>query len=314
MERAQYLLSEINARCREDAAGFIAEGEEAYSGRLQEAADKILNNFSTSPIVLLSGPSGSGKTTTAHRLCDTLESHGVKTHVISLDDYFSTVNPETTPRTETGAYDLESPLCLNMDLLNDHFTALSNGERIDIPHYDFVHQRSEMLAGRGLKLGKDEIAIFEGIHALNDAITNVHPEAFKLYISARSNVVDDDGDIVVQGPWLRLMRRSVRDYLFRGTAAKETLTSWANIRKGETLYISPFKNKADYQLDSSFPFEVPVLNNMATELFLDLPETTPGYDILRRLLPIFELFEDISPDLLPWDSMLREFVGGGKYS
>ena len=155
--------------------------------------------------------------------------------------------------------------------------------------------------------------MFEGIHALNDSITDVHPEAFKLYISARSNILDDDGKLVFKGTWMRLMRRTVRDYKFRGTGASQTLAHWANIRRGEKLYISPFKDKADLQFDSSFAYEVPVLNNIATELFTTMPEDTPRYEELMSILPAFERFEDVSPDLLRPDSLLREFVGGGIY-
>ena len=308
-----YSLSEINERCRADAAGFIADCDAVYADRLKKAADRIQENLERSPIVLLSGPSGSGKTTTAMKICEVLEERGVRTHSVSLDDYFKTVSPETTPRTASGAYDLESPLCLDMDLLNDHFTRLSKGERIYVPKYDFVHQSRMMRYGRTLRLKKNEVVVFEGIHALNDAITTVHPEAFKLYISARSNVLDDSGRIMFKGTWMRLMRRTVRDYLFRGTNAQSTLKNWANVRRGEKLYISPFKDKADLQFDSSFPYEVPVLNNSATELFAGMPEDTPRYQELRSILPAFEQFEDVSPDLLAADSLLREFIGGGKY-
>ena len=308
-----YNLSEINRRCREDAAGFIAECDADYARRLALAADRIMENMERSPIVLLSGPSGSGKTTTAMKICEVLEERGVRTHSVSLDDYFKTVSPETTPRTAAGTYDLESPLCLDMDLLNQHFSALSEGKRIYVPKYDFVHQARLMRMGRSLKLKKNEVAVFEGIHALNDSITQVHPEAFKLYISARANIADDEGRIVFKGTWMRLMRRTVRDFLFRGTQAQQTLANWANVRRGEKLYISPFKDKADLQFDSAFAYEVPVMNNTVTDLFAAMPEDTPRYQELRSIVPAFELFEDVSADLLADDSLLREFIGGGKY-
>ena len=308
-----YYLTEINERCRADAPAFIADCDALYAQRLSMAADRIQENMARSPIVLLSGPSGSGKTTTAMKICEVLEERGITTHSVSLDDYFKTVSPETTPRTASGAYDLESPLCLDMELLNEHFTRLSRGEKIYVPKYDFVHHTRLMRMGRTLRLKENEVAVFEGIHALNDAITAVHPEAFKLYISARSNILDDGGRVVFKGTWMRLMRRTVRDYLFRGTQAQSTLSHWANVRRGEKLYISPFKDKADLQFDSSFAYEVPVLNNTATDLFTAMPEDTPRYQELRSILPAFELFEDVSPDLLADDSLLREFIGGGKY-
>ncbi len=308
-----YYLTEINERCRKDPEEFIAECDKRYADRLSYAADRIIENLPNSPVVLLSGPSGSGKTTTSMKIAEVLEKRGVHTHSVSMDNYFKTVSPETTPRTPEGNYDLESPLCLDMDLLNEHFSILSQGGRVYVPRYDFIHQTRLMRMRRTLKLGKNEVAVFEGIHALNDAITDVHPEAFKLYISARSNVVDDNGKEVFKGTWIRLMRRTVRDSLFRGTAAAQTLKNWATVRRGEKRYISPFKDKANLQFDSSFAYDVPVLNNTATELFTSMPENTPRYSELMSILPAFERFEDLSPDLLADDSLLREFIGGGKY-
>ncbi len=308
-----YSLTEINERCRKEPERFIADCDALYAARLAQAAERIAANRERSPIVLLSGPSGSGKTTTAMKIAEILEKSGVHTHSVSLDDYFRTVSPETTPRTPEGAYDLESPLCLDMDLLNEHFTLLSEGKSVQIPKYEFSRQMRVMRPGRTLRLGPDEVAVFEGIHALNDAITDAHPEAFKLYISARSDVLDDEGKVVFKGTWMRLMRRTVRDYLFRGTDAAQTLSHWANIRRGEKLHISPFKDKADLQFDSSFAYEVPVLNNKATGLFQAMPSDTPRYSELMSILSAFERFEDLSPDLLAPDSLLREFIGGGIY-
>lgn len=309
-----YYLSEINERCRSDAAAFIRDCDQIYQQRLEDAADRILASYVRSPIVLLSGPSGSGKTTTAKKITDILEQRGVRTHYVSMDDYFVTVSPEATPRMPDGSYDLESPLCLDMELLSDHFSRLSRGERVWIPKYEFSRQMRDMAAGRSLQLRDDEIVIFEGIHALNDMITAPHPEAFKLYISARSTVNDDDDNVIFKGTWMRLMRRVVRDHLFRGTDPAETLRRWDSVRRGEILYISPFKDKADLQLDSSFAYEVPVLNNTVNDLFNTLTPDTPRLEELQHIVPAYELFEDVSPELVAEDALLREFIGGGIYA
>ena len=307
-----YYLSEINERCRRDAAAYVAECNAVYQHELENAADRILSNYIHSPIVLLSGPSGSGKTTTSKKISEILAKRHMTVHYVAMDDYFISVG-ETTPRLPDGGYDLESPLCLDMELLNDHFSRLSRGEKVFVPSYDFTHQRRDPVKGHELQLKDDEIVVFEGIHALNDMITEVHPEAYRLYISARSDILDDDGKVVFKGTWMRLMRRTIRDYLFRGTDAEETLERWASVRRGEKLYISPYKDKANLQFDSSFGYEVPMMNNTVTELFNALPADTPRYEELVSILPAFELFEDIPVDLLPKDAMLREFMGGGIY-
>ncbi len=307
-----YDLSEINFKTVSDPRGLIEEGDAIYHANVETAAEKIADNIKNSPIVLLSGPSGSGKTTTAMKVSEALERRGVRSHYVGMDDYFNTVSPETTPRTPEGEYDLESPLCLDMELMNEHFTMLARGERIHVPKYEFSRRMRAYEPSKSLKLGKDEIVIFEGIHALNDMITKRHPEAFKLYIAARSDVTFGK-KIVFKRTWFRLVRRLVRDYNFRGSSAAETMGMWANVRRGEKAYISPFKDKADYQFDSSLPYELPVFNRTATALFQTVPEGIERFDELRAVLPALQLFGDIDESLVPPDSLIREFIGGGCY-
>ena len=307
-----YQLSEINRRIKNDVEEFLAECDENYSLRISLCADKILSNLEESPVVLLSGPSGSGKTTTALKIAEELQRRGVNTHAVAMDNYFKTLNRKTAPRTPEGDIDYESPLCMDMDLLDQHFTALSKGEEILIPKFEFARQMRNDSLGRPLRLGKNEIAIFEGIHALNDDISGRHPEATKLYISARSNI-NDGAELRFKGTWMRLTRRAVRDYNFRGTDVEETLDMWINVRRGEKLYISPFKNRADVIFDSSLPYEVSVMKNYALPLLKAVPEENARRAELLDLIDAFQHFEPIDPDLVAKDSLLREFIGGGSY-
>ena len=307
-----YQLFDINSRIRADALGFMQWCDGEYNQRVEHAAGFIIDNLKRSPIVLLSGPSGSGKTTTALKIEEELELRGVRTHTVSMDNYFLTMDPRRAPRTEDGAIDYESPAMLDLELLDRHFTALSRGEEIVIPKFEFARQMRNDSRGTPLKLGKDEVAIFEGIHALSDSIAGRHPEATRLYISARSNVME--GDILrFKGTWMRLTRRAVRDYAFRGTGVSTTLDMWANVRRGEKLYISPFKEKAHIMLDSSLPYEVSVMKNFARPLLEAVPEENQRRHELLDLIAAFDYFEPIEPALVPADSLLREFIGGGSY-
>ena len=306
-----YSLKDINFRTVADPVGFIGECDERYNALVREAADRIAENRHNSPIVLLSGPSGSGKTTSSMKIAEELNKRGLGTHYVGMDDYFKTVD-HTTPRTGDGELDLESPLCLDMELLNKHFSQLALGERVYVPKYEFSRRMRIQEPSKSIKLKKDEVVIFEGIHALNNMITDVHPEAFKLYISARSDV-EFGGEIVFKRTWFRLVRRMVRDYKFRGSDPKETMSMWANVRRGEMLYISPFKNKADFQFDTSLAYELAVYNRTATQLFRSVPEGIERFEELRRVLPALQLFGDIDESLVPADSLIREFIGGGVY-
>ena len=307
-----YQLSEINEKIRRDPAAFLAECDAHYQERIHAAVDKILARMKESPIVLLSGPSGSGKTTTAMKVERELERRGVNAHTVSMDNYFKTMNKKTAPRTPEGDIDYESHLCLDMELLDEHFAALSRGEEILIPKFEFARQMRNDHLGTPLRLKKNEIAIFEGIHALNDACAGRNPAATCLYISARSDVLEGE-DLRFKGTWMRLTRRAVRDYNFRGTGVGETMDMWANVRRGEKLYISPFKHRANYIFDSSLPYEVSVMKHYAMPLLEAVPQENVRRRELLDLIHGFEHFLPIDPALVPPASLLREFIGGGIY-
>jgi uridine kinase len=306
-----YQLNEINRRIREDVKGFLEECDDEYAQKVGRAADRIIDNLDKSPVVLLSGPSGSGKTTTAQKVEEELKRRGVNSHTISMDNYFKTLDRSTAPRTEEGDVDFESPELLDQELLDRHFTALANGEEIQIPKFDFTCQMRDT-AVTPLRLGKDEVAIFEGIHALNDTIAGRHPEATGMYISARSNVLEGD-ELRFKGTWMRLTRRSVRDYNFRGTGVETTMAMWANVRRGEKLYISPYKHRANVIFDSSLPYEVSVMKHYVMPLLQAVPEENPRRRELLDMIAAFQELEGIDADLLAPESLLREFIGGGSY-
>lgn len=308
-----YQLNDINYRTVADPRGLIEEADAHYADLVEQAAEKIAENRKNSPIVLLSGPSGSGKTTTAMKIAEALEKRGIGSHYVGMDDYFNTIDPATTPRTPEGEYDLESPLCLDMELMNLHFTMLSEGKRIYVPKYEFSRHMRIQEPSKSIKLKQDEIVIFEGIHALNDMITDRHPEAFKLYISAQSDVVFG-GRTVFKRTWFRLVRRTVRDFNFRGSSPAETMGMWANVRRGEKLHISRFKEKADFQFDTTLAYELPVFNTTATQLFQSVPEGIERFDELRSVLPALQLFGHIDEGLVADDALIREFIGGGIYA
>lgn len=310
-----YALSKLNDAVRSDPQGFVQESDEGYNKKIETAARKIADNLSKSRIVLLSGPSGSGKTTTAKKIEARLEQMGVRSHAVSMDNYFKTVDPETSPRNREGQIDYESPFCMDMDLLNQHFAALDRGEKILIPKFEFARQMRSDIKSQPLQLGKDEVAIFEGIHALNDIITGRNPAAAKVYISARSDILGDDGSVVFKRTWLRLERRTVRDSKFRAWKADVTVKMWANVRRGEKLYISPFKDNASIMFDSTLPYEINVIRAFAQPLFdhLRVSPEMERYEEVRHLAEAYPQFEILDEKYVAPDSLIREFIGGGIY-
>ncbi len=310
-----YSLAQINAAVRSDPRGFVQESDAAYDKKIEAAARKIAANLGKSRIVLLSGPSGSGKTTTAKKIEAKLEEMGIHSHAVAMDNYFKTVDPETAPRNREGQIDYESPFCMDMDLLNRHFAALDRGEKILIPKFEFARQMRSDIKSQPLRLGRDEIAIFEGIHALNDIISGRNPQAAKVYISARSDILGESGEAVFKRTWLRLERRAVRDSKFRAWKADVTVKMWANVRRGEKLYISPFKDNAGIVFDSALPYEVSVIRAFAQPLFdhLRVSPDMERYEEVRQLTEAYPRFEILDESYVAPDSLIREFIGGGIY-
>ena len=303
----KYQLEDINFRTVSDPAAFMAESDEAYRHKVKQAADLIAANRKRSPIVLLSGPSGSGKTTTSMKIAEELNRRGINTHYVALDDYFKTID-ENSPRTADGQLDLESPLCVDMELLNRHFEMLSRGERVFIPKYEFSRRMRVQEPSKSIKLKGDEVVIFEGIHALNSSITDVHPEAFKLYISARSDV-EFQGQIVFKRTWFRLVRRLVRDARFRACTAERTLDMWPSVMRGEYQYIKPFRPSADLTINTFLAYEGCVLRGEALALLAQVPSSSPHWGEACRLREAVAGFTPLPSSCVPEKSILHEFLG-----
>ena len=310
-----YSLTQLNQAIHSDPRAFVEECDAAYAKKIEAAAKKIAEHREDSHIILLSGPSGSGKTTTALKIEEYLDNMGVETHTVSMDNYFNTIDPETAPRNREGDIDYESPFCLDVNLLNRHFAMLDRGETIHIPKYEFSRQMRSDIHAQPMTLGHDEMAIFEGIHALNDIFAGKNPNAMKVYISARSNVLDEEGKVAFKGTWMRLERRTVRDAKFRAMDAERTIRLWAGVRRGEKLYISPFKDNANIQFDSSLPYEVCAVKPFAQPLFHQL-HVEPGmerYEEIGHLVEAYPKFETLDEKYIAADSLIREFIGGGIY-
>ena len=306
-----YSLKQLNDAVRSDPAAYAAECDAAFTRKVENAARQIAEHRGESRIILLSGPSGSGKTTTALKIEEVLDRMGIETHTVSMDNYFNTIDPETAPRNRDGAIDYESPFCLDVDLLNRHFAMLDRGETIHVPKYEFARQMCSDILSQPLHLGPDELAIFEGIHALNDIIVGKNPHAFKLYISARSDLVDEDGAVIFDHTWLRLCRRIVRDFKFRGSDASFTLKMWNNVRRGEKLYISPYRENAHLLFDSSLAFEFSVLKPFVVPLLEAVP--AGKYEVVDQMLRGFEKIEAMDERFVAPESLAREFIGGSTY-
>ena len=259
-------------------------------------------------IVMIAGPSSSGKTTFSHRLSTQFAALGYNPHPISVDNYFR--NREEYPLDETGQPDFEALGCVDIPQFNEDMNALLAGKEIELPRFNFKTGKREYKGDR-LKLGKKDILVIEGIHCLNDAMSDELPKEskFKIYISALTQLNVDERNRIPTTDG-RLIRRMVRDARTRGTSALETIERWPSVRRGEDKNIFPYQESADVMFNSALVYELAVLKLYAEPLLFNIPRDREEYDEAKRLLKFLDYFLAIDSDVIPKTSILREFIGG----
>lgn len=285
---------------------LISVAEAIHEKRLAQIADRLEHLRRTKRIILVSGPSSSGKTTFCKRLAIHLRVNGINSNTISLDDYF--VDRDRTPRDEKGNLDYEALGAIDVELFNQHLLRLLDGEIIEPPSFDF-HQ-GRRLQGKRLSLRENEMLIVEGIHGLNEELTpSISPTyKLKIYVSALTHLNLDNHNRIPTTD-TRLIRRIVRDSLFRSYTARETLKRWPLVRRGETRWIFPYQEQADIMFNSALFYELTVLKPFAER---ELREVTGDDEICseaRRLIKFLSFFRSTRPDPVPPTSILREFIG-----
>ena len=262
--------------------------------------------------VMIAGPSSSGKTSFANRLSIQLIAKGRKPHPLSLDDYY--VDRELCPKNPDGSFDFECLESIDVKLFNEDMNRLLKGEAVDMPSFNFKTGKREY-RGRKLVLGADDILVIEGIHGLNDRLSQLIPpeHKFKIYISALTQLnIDEHNPLSTTDE--RLIRRIVRDARTRGTNAMETIAMWPSVRKGERENIFPFQEQADVMFNSALVYELAVLKVYAEPLLFGIERDCPEYLEAKRLLKLLDYLLPMPADGIPNNSLLREFVGGSCFN
>ncbi|QAA34629.1 nucleoside kinase [Clostridium manihotivorum] len=286
---------------------IIRVSEALHEKKIAYIADMIRDRNEVK-IVLIAGPSSSGKTTFAKRLGIQLRVNGLIPIPISLDDYF--IDRDKTPLDEEGKPDFESIYALDLELFNKQLNLLLEGETVNVPTYNFKTGKREHEGG-AMQLPQNGVLIVEGIHGLNDILTSTIPDhnKFRIYISALTQLNVDNHNRIATSD-VRKIRRIVRDYLSRGYGGEETLKMWPSIKRGEEKNIFVYQEQADVMFNSTLVYELSVLKKCAIEELSKIHQDSEVYNEAERLIDFLKLFQGIDNDMVPENSILREFIGG----
>ena len=301
-------VSKINEYVlKNGSVDFINMCESNHNNMLAELGKKIQQDIDSIRLICIAGPSSSGKTTFANRLRIELLSLGIRPIRISIDDYYK---PKSEiPLDEDGEVDLECLQALDTELFNSDMLRLINGEEVQLPRFDF--KLGKRVPGRILKVDQNQPIIIEGIHALNDELTPdiTKHQKFKIYIAPQAQICLDNHNPLSLTD-LRLLRRIVRDNKFRKSSAEETISMWPSVRRGEFKWIYKNQEGADYVFNSLLPYELCVMKKHALPILTKIPDDSPYYIKANRLIKFLKYFVDIDDEVVPNNSLMREFIGG----
>ena len=295
--------STINSKINENQCEFVAESEAHYGRQLDLVVQSLIDDAAQKPVILLSGPSGSGKTSSAFRLRELLCSRGFNTYTMSMDNYFIPMGDPRTVYEPDGSVDFESPNRLETEQLAEHLEKMWAGEEFTLPVFDFVNQKQ--IAGECFRRKKNELVIFEGIHALNPAVTGcVSEHSQGVYVSVRTRIKNSKGKLLHPSK-VRLMRRLIRDKLFRGRETSWILQSFDNVQRGEVKYILPHKCYAEHHIDTFKAYELSVYKS-----FLAANLACGEFAEHEDMATVLHEIGEVDLQHVPANSLVREFVGG----
>lgn len=286
---------------------IILVSEALHEQKISEIATQIANDDKKKRLVLIAGPSSSGKTTFSKRLAIQLLTHGIQPFALEMDNYF--VDRDNTPKDEYGNLNFESFDAINRIALGRDLLGLMRGEEVQLPKFNFHEGRSE--PGEVVRLRKEQVIIMEGIHGLNPALLTNFPEQniFRIYISCLTQLNLDRFNRISTTD-TRMLRRIVRDSWSRGFTAQRTISLWESVRRGEREHIFPYQENADAIFNSALVYELAAMKPYAEPLLRQIPFGTDEYREAKRLLAFLNWFIEIDRELIPDNSILREFIGG----
>lgn len=321
VDHSVHTVAALNERLqRGEIRDIVHESEAAYQQDVDTAVEMIANRGKTIRVVIISGPSSSGKTTTTIKIKQHLQHLGYNLMTLNVDDYFFDLSLH--PKDEFGDYDFETPQALDLNLINQHLSQLTAGETIQVPHYDFK-TGSRTTESTSMRLAEKEILLIDSLHGLYEGMTSsIEPDhKFKLYLEPLLQLKNDQGKYV---RWtdIRLIRRMLRDAVHRAYDPSQTIEHWHYVRTSEMRNIIPYISQVDFIINSAMPYELPLYRHKLIDQFEGWVQKYTRdplrQDAYERAFRVRNLLQSVLPQsdesVVPADSVIREFIGGGSYS
>lgn len=305
---AELELNYINDQAKRSVCSMIVRAETAYAAAMRYVADSVIARGNR--LLLLAGPSSSGKTTSANLIADRIRSMGHEARVVSLDNFYRPADDPDYPLQPNGQHDYECVEALQIGKIHKTIEHILACRDTMIPRFDFKQGKS-IPDALLLKANPNGVVILEGLHALNPILTSGLPSEslYRLFVSVSTNV-NDGGQRILSGRKIRFCRRLVRDSIFRATDGDRTLSLWKNVLHGEDLYLYPYKDTADFRLNTFHDYELGVLRDRALAL---LDKTTRDQDYVAIIKNALSGITEVPSELVPATSLIREFISGGIY-
>ena len=307
-------FAELNDVIREQRLPeFIKLSEAWQARRITQVADDIVGHSNKPRVIFIAGPTSSGKTTSANRLKIELQVMKKEVLILSLDNYYlpHSAIPDDP---NTGMKNFELITALDLNLFRDNINNLLSGKEVYLPKYHF-DGKGPVPDKKSTSITRDTYIIVEGIHGLNPDLWKdvMDAESYRLYVSALSTLNIHD-HLPLSTSDHRLMRRLVRDHLFRGYSFNETIRRWPDVIRNEYQSIFPFQESAHAIFNSALIYEPAVFSHYAPAIALpEKAENEQIRDEVIRLNRILSLLTPIDPKDIPPTSVLREFIGGSSF-
>ncbi len=291
----------------EEKREFVRNADLRMEKQLEQVASRLLQAPEIR-ILGLTGPSCSGKTTAAAKLNEIFSKNGHRVHIISLDDFYydKWALNEWAEKDPLVKIDYDSEKTIDTQRLALEAERLMLGKEAEIPRFNFRTGQREGITRIEPRAG--DLFLFEGIQVLYPKVRSCLEKGGyrSIYIAPQSELILNERRF--EPNELRLMRRIVRDFLFRAATPEFTVYLWESVRENEEKNIFPYVRECSVSIDSTLPYEIGMLRPYLERILCTAPKEEATLRIFQSILQKTQDVQPLSPKYLTEKSLYKEFI------